>query len=295
MRPAATSAAAGVVQRQPPAADRRRAGAAVGLEHVAVDEDLALAERGHVDDRPQRPADQALDLLGAPRRPAVLHLAADPLGRRPGQHRVLGGDPALAACPASSGARPRRPTRCTARACGRSSRAPSPSAISVKSRSKVIGRSSSGWRPSGRQVMRAHARRSRGERRAAIGPPKAASASARWASASPVGGTWVTTRRPTPAALASAPVCGGRAVDGRRTRRRRPRNVASTTAMSMPVAERRDRPAGPGVGRVADGAAPPPSSSTRTARVSTGWSVRLKRHADAADPARPTGRRSSSG
>ena len=62
-RPAAGRRA---VQRHVAAADRRAAGAAVGLDHVAVDPDRALAERGEVDHRPQRPADQPLDLDRAP-------------------------------------------------------------------------------------------------------------------------------------------------------------------------------------------------------------------------------------
>ena len=39
--------------------------AAVGLQHVAVERDGALAERAQVHDRAQRAADQALDLEGA--------------------------------------------------------------------------------------------------------------------------------------------------------------------------------------------------------------------------------------
>src|SRR5919108_533014 len=88
-----------VVQRQEAPTDRGGAGAAVGLEHVAVDDDLPLPQRHHVARGAQGPADQPLDLLRAARRLAVLHLAADALGRRPRQHRVLGGDPALAPAP----------------------------------------------------------------------------------------------------------------------------------------------------------------------------------------------------
>ena len=49
-------------QRDPGAGDRGRAGAAVGLDDVAVEGDLALAQRLHVDDGAQAAADQALDL-----------------------------------------------------------------------------------------------------------------------------------------------------------------------------------------------------------------------------------------
>ena len=86
-----------VVQREVTAADRRGAGSAVGLQHVAVDDDLPLAERDHVAHGAQRPADQSLDLLRATRRTALLHLASNPFGRRPGKHRVLRRDPSLAA------------------------------------------------------------------------------------------------------------------------------------------------------------------------------------------------------
>ena len=51
-----------IVQRDPAAGDRGGAGAAVGLDHVAVDGDLPLAERRKIDDRAQAAADQALDL-----------------------------------------------------------------------------------------------------------------------------------------------------------------------------------------------------------------------------------------
>ena len=54
-----------VVQRHPAAGDRGGARAAVGLDHVAVDGDLALAERLEIDHGAQAAADQALDLDGA--------------------------------------------------------------------------------------------------------------------------------------------------------------------------------------------------------------------------------------
>ena len=55
-----------VVQCEIAAADRRRAGAAVGLQHVAVDDDLPLAQHDDVAHAPQRPADEPLDLLVRP-------------------------------------------------------------------------------------------------------------------------------------------------------------------------------------------------------------------------------------
>jgi hypothetical protein len=85
-----------VVQRHARAGDRGGAGAAVGLQHVAVDGEGAFTERLEVDRGTQAAADQALDLLGAPAllagRGLALHAAAG--GAR--QHAVLGGDPALA-------------------------------------------------------------------------------------------------------------------------------------------------------------------------------------------------------
>ena len=53
------------MQRDPGAGDRGGAGAAVGLDHVAVERDLALAERLQVDHGAQRAADQPLDLQRA--------------------------------------------------------------------------------------------------------------------------------------------------------------------------------------------------------------------------------------
>jgi hypothetical protein len=54
-----------VGQRHVGAGDRGSAGAAVGLQDVAVEGDRVLAERGEVDARAQRPADQPADLVGA--------------------------------------------------------------------------------------------------------------------------------------------------------------------------------------------------------------------------------------
>ena len=79
------------------AGDRRGAGAAVGLQHVAVEGEGAVGERRQVDGGAQAAADQALDLGGAagdlPLR--GLPLVAGMGGAR--QHRVLGGEPPLAA------------------------------------------------------------------------------------------------------------------------------------------------------------------------------------------------------
>ena len=55
-----------------------------------------LAEGPEVGDGPQGPADEALDLLGPPGDAAGGALPGRPFGRRPGQHGVLGRDPAPA-------------------------------------------------------------------------------------------------------------------------------------------------------------------------------------------------------
>ena len=83
-----------IVQRDPAAGDRGGAGAAVGLDHVAVDRDLPLAERLEIDDRAQAAPDQALDLDGAAALLAGRGLAPRALERGARQHAVFGGDPA---------------------------------------------------------------------------------------------------------------------------------------------------------------------------------------------------------
>jgi hypothetical protein len=75
---------AGECEGDEPAGDRRRAGAAVGQQHVAVDQDRTLAERGHVDHRPQAASDETLDLLRAP--PGAAPLALDALRGRRADH-----------------------------------------------------------------------------------------------------------------------------------------------------------------------------------------------------------------
>ena len=83
-----------VGQRDVRAGDRRRAGAAVGLQHVAVERDGVLAERGQVDAGPQRPADQPGDLVGTPADPTTDRLPVAAFVGRGRQHGVLGGEPA---------------------------------------------------------------------------------------------------------------------------------------------------------------------------------------------------------
>ena len=69
--------------------DRGGAGAAIGLDHVAIDHDLALAEGMQIDYGTQRTPDQALDLLGASGGLAGIHLAAGALMRGARQHGVF--------------------------------------------------------------------------------------------------------------------------------------------------------------------------------------------------------------
>ncbi len=78
------------------ARDGRAARAAVGLQHVAVHVDRALAEGLEVDHAAQRAADQALDLHGAAVRAPLRHVALLALAGGRGQHPVLGRDPAAA-------------------------------------------------------------------------------------------------------------------------------------------------------------------------------------------------------
>ena len=63
------------------------------MDHVAVDGDRALPELPEFDDRAERPADEALDLVGPPTGATGL---AGRAGRRcTGQHPILRGDPTL--------------------------------------------------------------------------------------------------------------------------------------------------------------------------------------------------------
>src|SRR3954471_5268340 len=91
---------AGLAERpsggDPRTGDRRAAGAAVGLEHVAVDPERPLAERLEVEHRAQRAPDHPLDLDRAALLLAGACLALRPLAGRGRQHRVLGRQPAAA-------------------------------------------------------------------------------------------------------------------------------------------------------------------------------------------------------
>jgi hypothetical protein len=72
--------------------DRRGSGAAVGLQHIAIDADGPLAERAHVHAGAETAANQALYLLGSPTQLPSFAGAAGV--RRTRQHRVFSSDPA---------------------------------------------------------------------------------------------------------------------------------------------------------------------------------------------------------
>jgi len=76
--------------------DGRGAGAAIGLQHVAIERDGALAERAAVDAGTQGAADQALDLQRAAALLAAGGFAVVTGVGRTRQHAVLGGHPAFA-------------------------------------------------------------------------------------------------------------------------------------------------------------------------------------------------------
>src|SRR5919204_590441 len=76
------------------AGDGRAARAAVGLEDVAVEPERALPQDLETGDRPQRAADQPLDLDRPAALPAARGLALRPLAGRGRQERILGGEPA---------------------------------------------------------------------------------------------------------------------------------------------------------------------------------------------------------
>ena len=84
------------MKSDPCARDRSGARAAIRLDDVAVDDDLAFADRGQVADRAERAADEALDLLRAAGGLAGIDLAARALVGGARQHGVFRRDPTLA-------------------------------------------------------------------------------------------------------------------------------------------------------------------------------------------------------
>ncbi|MNZ75518.1 hypothetical protein D3C78_939960 [compost metagenome] len=85
------------MERNPCAGDGSGAGAAIGLDDVAVDADLAFAECLQINNGAQRAADEALDFLRAAALLAGGGFALHALMGGARQHAVFGGDPALAA------------------------------------------------------------------------------------------------------------------------------------------------------------------------------------------------------
>ena len=86
-----------VGDRNAGAGDRRAARSAIGLQHVAIDAQRPLAQRGTIDDGAKTAADQALNFLRAPRLLAFGRFTPGSRVRRARQHAVLGRDPAFAA------------------------------------------------------------------------------------------------------------------------------------------------------------------------------------------------------
>jgi hypothetical protein len=82
------------VERHVAAGDGGGAGAAIGLEHVAIDADLALAQRREIGDGAQTPADQALDLVSAAGLTAARGFAVGAGVGRARQHAVFRRHPA---------------------------------------------------------------------------------------------------------------------------------------------------------------------------------------------------------
>jgi hypothetical protein len=74
--------------------DRGGAGAAIGLEDIAVDTEGALAELGQIHDGTKAAANETLDLDAAPIRATAGAVALFAVERGVGQHGVLGGEPA---------------------------------------------------------------------------------------------------------------------------------------------------------------------------------------------------------
>ena len=76
--------------------NRGRPGATIGLQHVTVEANLALAKRFHIGDSAQGTANQALDFLGPARLFSARGFAIRALMGGAGQHAVFGCDPARA-------------------------------------------------------------------------------------------------------------------------------------------------------------------------------------------------------
>ena len=80
-------------QCDPGAGDGGAAGAAVGVQHVAVERDADLAHQGAIHHGAKGAANQALDFLGTAGLLAASRLTVAARMSGPWQHAVLGGDP----------------------------------------------------------------------------------------------------------------------------------------------------------------------------------------------------------
>src|SRR5581483_2527829 len=189
-----------VVQGDVGAADRRRAGAAVGLQHVAVEDDLLLAQHGEVAHGAEGAADEALDLLGATGLLALHRFPAHPLGARPRKQRVLGRDPALARPPQPPGhvVVHRRRAQHARLAHGHQHGAVGElRVVAVEPhRAQVVGLA---------PVLASQTSYSLFMTAASTGPWNWAAASATISSVDMVGQKWVSSSRPTPASVAARP------------------------------------------------------------------------------------------
>ena len=86
----------GICERDETTGDRSGASSAVGLQHIAVDRDGALAQSFQIHDGAQRAADQALYFLRAAGLLAARSFARRTRVRGPWQHAVFSRDPPLA-------------------------------------------------------------------------------------------------------------------------------------------------------------------------------------------------------
>ena len=77
------------------AGDRCRAGAAIGLQHIAIEGDRAFAKQTQIKDTAQRTADQALDFLRAAALLAARGFAVAACVGGAGQHAIFGRHPTL--------------------------------------------------------------------------------------------------------------------------------------------------------------------------------------------------------
>ena len=147
-----------IVERDPGSGNRCRAGAAVGLDDVAVDGDLPLAERSEIDDGAQAAPDQALDFDRA----SVL--LAREASRRVRSSVARGSMPYSAviqprAWPLSQGGKRSSSVAVTSTWVSPNRTKHEPSANFTTPRSSETGRNSSGCRQLGRMLISPYAAR----------------------------------------------------------------------------------------------------------------------------------------